>query len=455
MQYTTNIVPYLQEENSQNDSKDGLKQILSAFPSGTELVNVTTDSEDDSNRGDTPRNFKTQESALDSFLIDDDDSDAGIKMLACFSPAEECPVVMDDTTSEPEKAAVNSARQSEENDDTCYNNTTATTLESSTCDINSDVGDKNTSGALETPDRISSLESSDVDSLPSAEESNVLKKKKERTGSFKLIKKNGSLKIVDTSETPVTTEDVKKARLVKTQSLKGETNSSSGELASDSADAREVLENTMSEAKSFNEEFKNVCDDIATLEKLVDSENEANVDDMGEDSVDSGAVVISIDPSKQNVPILNLEGGTTSELPTDEVGDSVMEGDIKEGIDDMDTASASNKRKQPTKILLGKRYSLDNDTALLSPEDNIVELRNFKDNGSFKIRPLPVSAETEALTSTAEGTDGQEEIIATPLPPPRTTSGRLVYSGSFSPGEMKSGFVNSLHYKQAVCECKG
>lgn len=443
---------FVQRSGSRDDdSKDGLKEILLAFPSGTELVSVTTDSEDDSNRGDTPRkNFRNgEESLLDSSLLEDeDDSDTGLKMLACFSPEGECPVVVDDTTSEQEKADVKIVHESGKNDDKLSNGTNAPLLESSLDEVsahaNSDLSDINNAGLLDSI-RGLPLESTSVDSSSSNEEKNNLDKK--RSGSFRLIKSNGSLKIV--SETTVTKEDVKEARL-KMQSVKGESSwSSSSQSVSNSTDADKVLQSAVSEAKTINEEFKTICADIASLDKATsedakgaDSEHDARVEGGGNGSVDSGAVLISVDSSvseKQKMPTLNLEGVTVNESATEETGDCAMtEGKVNKR-DEEDLIPFNNKKKQRPKVMLGKRYSLDTETNLLSPEDNTIELRNFGNSGSFKNRPSPCVS-TEAQTTSAEATavDGLEDTTATPLPPQRKISGRLIHSESFSPGMMKS-----------------
>ena len=442
---------FVQRSGSRDDdSKDGLKEILLAFPCGTELVSVTTDSEDDSNRGDTPRkNFRNgEESLLDSSLLEgEDDSDTGLKMLACFSPEGECPVVVDDTTSEQEKADVTIVHESGKNDDKLNNGTNAPLVESSLDEVsahdNSDLSDSNNAGLLDSIDGMP-LQSTSVDSSSSNEEKNNLDKK--RSGSFRLIKSNGSLKIV--SETTVTKEDVKEARL-KMQSVKGESSwSSSSQSVSDSTDTEEVLQSAVSEAKTINEEFKAICDHIASLDKATsenakgaDSEHDARVDGGGNDSVDSGAVLISVDSSvseKQKMPTLNLEGVTVNESATEETGDCASEGKVNTR-DEEDLIPLNNKKKQRPKVMLGKRYSLDTETNLLSPEDNTIELKNFGNSGSFKNRPSPCVS-TEAQTTSAEATtvDGLEDSTATPLPPQRKNSGRLIHSESFSPGMMKS-----------------
>lgn len=370
-------------------------------------------------------------------------------MLAFFSPQSECPVVTDDTNQE--KTAVDSVAESSKIGNNFYNDDARTSnlAESPEGEIlnkDSDHSEKDTSVLLDTDDTANGIssESANLESQPSEDEDNIIVK---RTGSFRLIKNNGLLKVIDTSETPVTKEDVRQARLLKTQSLKG-TDIDSGENF-DSTGAREVLESAVSKAKTFKEELKNVCADIATLEKMsreeksADSESEANREDVGEDIVDSGvkAVIIPVDSMalSEQKPVLKLEGMTINESATEELGDSATEGETEGSVDDVDSSSSNNKRKQwPKRLPLGKRYSLDTGTALLSPEDDFhVELTNFENTNSVKRRLSPVS--TEAQTSTAEAkVDGQEdEAIATPSPPPRTVSGRksLTYSGSFSPGK--------------------
>lgn len=372
-------------------------------------------------------------------MLDREESDAGLKMLACFSPESGCPVVMDDTSIDQETTVVNSLTESSEIEDNATK--TPTALASFAGEIkheDSEASDNNSAAVLDGGDTTDGIpsESPNVDSLPSGEENNVIVK---RAGSFRLIKSNGLLKVIDTSETPMTKEDVKKAKLVKNQSLKSDEVDSGGEPASDSTEAKEALQSAVSEAKAFEEELKNVCADIATLDRVstddaksIDSESDANRDDLWEDTVDSGAVVVSVDSIK---PVVKLEGVTINETVADETGDSATEGETEESVDGVDSSSSNNKRKQrPKRLPMGKRYSLVTETALLSPEDKMrVELTNFGNTGSFKGHPAAVS--TEAQASAAEATvDGQEKnAIITPSPPPRTKP--LTYSGSFSPGE--------------------
>lgn len=417
-----------------------MNAILSAFPCGTEVVSVTTDSEDDSNRGDTPTNKLKNTEQVDSSLLDSDESDAGVKMLACFTAYSECPVVVDDSTTDQQKTLVNSLNGSAQIADNVYNNNERNTAEvGSSADmikdrdtICSDNKDSAVVSVIGDTNDATSLESTELDSPSSDGENNIVVK---RTGSFRLIKNNGLLKIVDTSETPVTSEDVKKAKLLKTQSLKSTKIDNDDKPACKGTEAREVLQNAVTESKAFKEEFKNVCTNIATLERMsmesdinsADSEIEAN----GKGNLDSGGVVISVNnmASSEQKPILKLAGMTTNESTTDAVDRGSTENDGEQSVDDVDNASSGDKEKQrPKRLQMGNRYSLDQESSLLSPEDVArVELTNFADTGSFKVRAA------------------QQD---TPTPPPRNVPGsqRLTYSGSFSPGKMTTMGMHFLPY---------
>lgn len=416
-----------------------MNAILSAFPCGTEVVSVTTDSEDDSNRGDTPTNKLKNTEQVDSSLLDSDESDAGVKMLACFTAYSECPVVVDDSTTDQQKTLVNSLNGSAQIADNVYNNNERNTAEvGSSADmikdrdtICSDNKDSAVVSVIGDTNDATSLESTELDSPSSDGENNIVVK---RTGSIRLIKNNGLLKIVDTSETPVTSEDVKKAKLLKTQSLKSTKIDNDDKPACKGTEAREVLQNAVTESKAFKEEFKNVCPNIATLERMsmesdinsADSEIEAN----GKGNLDSGGVVISVNnmASSEQKPILKLAGMTTNESTTDAVDRGSTENDGEQSVDDVDNASSGDKKKRSKRLQMGNRYSLDQESSLLSPEDVArVELTNFADTGSFKVRAA------------------QQD---TPTPPPRNVPGsqRLTYSGSFSPGKMTTMGMHFLPY---------
>ena len=435
-----------------------MNAILSAFPCGTEVVSVTTDSEDDSNRGDTPRNKLKNTEQVDSSLLDSDESDAGVKMLACFTANSECPVVVDDSTTDQQKTSVNSLNGSAQIADNVYNNNERNTAEvGSSADmikdkdtICSDNKDSAVVSVIGDTKDATSLESTEPDSPSSDGENDIIVK---RTGSFRLIKNNGLLKIVDTSEMPVTSEDVKKAKLLKTQSLKSTKIDNDDKPACKGTEAREVLQNVVTESKAFKEEFKNVCANIATLGRMsmesdfnsADSEIEAN----GKGNLDSGGVVISVNnmASSEQKPILKLEGMTTNESTTDAVDGGSTGNDGEQSVDDVDNTSSGDKKKQrPKRLQMGNRYSLDQESSLLSPEDVArVELTNFADTGSFKVRAS--SDSTEGHGSTAEMTmDGGQQD--TPTPPPRNVPGsqRLTYSGSFSPGKMTTTGMYFLPY---------
>lgn len=391
-----------------------------------------------------------------NIMGDNDEVDAGKQILSFFPPSE-CPVIVDITANDADYTAGNRVTESAKvEDQSCNDERTSAEVPSTADEVNSNQvknesvtdtvnSDHTTTGSLtESPD----LESNDD------QESFPVK----RTGSFRLINNNGVLKVIDSGETPVTTENVKEAKLLKTKSLKGaSTDGDVDKSNSDSAEARKQLGNTMSEAKTLDKEFQNVCKNIATLERMSEddversnkSENKGSKDDLVESSQDSSAVIITVDSmtSAEQKPEITLEGVTMGESATDDQDDngSVRKGEINGRTDETDSSSSSNTKKQrPKRLVNTKRYSLDTESALLSPEDDVlVELTNFGSNNSLKSdeSASPSESQTDIVKMS---TDGQQFEEATPCPPPRPLSGRhknLTYSGSFnSAGEMKSNF---------------
>lgn len=402
-----------------------MNEILSAFPSGTELVSVTTDSEDDSNKGETPRGNLKNTERLESSLFDGDESDAGLKMLACFSPKSECPVVMDYTSTEQKKSASDLPVDSDYVD----NNDSAGEVYK-----DPDISDNDTVAQLDVSDTAvkESVKYTNSEIPPSDVETVVFK----RTGSFRLVKNNGLLKIVDTTETPVMSEDVKKANILKTHSYEVAENGSYDGPGSDSEEAKEVLKNAVSESKALKDEFRSLCDNIAALERMSTGNSETETND--EDSVDSGGIIINVDSMtfSEQKPTLKVTGVTTNDSATDDVELSTGEIDEEGSIDNAD----STKKHRPKRLPVGKRYSLDTGTALLSPEDDIcAELKNFTNTGSFKVQaPVSTNGQTSNEEVTTDGVQ-EENAAALPAPPPRGVGGRgqrLNYSESFSPGEL-------------------
>lgn len=431
-------------------------------------MSVTTDSEDDSNKGDSLNNtFKTTEESLTendpsplNIMDDHDEIDAGEQILSYF-PQSECPVIVDVAANDSvpcntdgKMLTVSAKGEDKSSDGGRTSVDVAATDNFVTSSMNADhQGAENVSvtdeiNADQTETETSVMESPDQDNRD---------RPVKRTGSFRLINNNGVLKVVDSGETPVTTENVKEARLLKTKSLKAmSTVSDDDQLKSDSAEARKQLDSAMSEAKALDKEFQNVYKNIATLEKTVDvegvektveSKNEGNNSDLVDGEQDSGAVIIRVNSmsSGEQRPKIALEGATTNESTTDKQEDSTREGETNESTDDADGSLSSNIKKQrPKRLVNTKRYSFGTESALLSPEDeNHVELTNFGSSNSIKSDESAASSASDSQTDIVKvSTDGQQPDEVTPSPPPRQFSGRhktLTYSGSFNhAGEVKS-----------------
>ena len=472
---------FKQDQDSDQDTctfKDGVEEILSAFPNNyfTQIVSVTTDSEDDSNKGDSLNNtLKTTEESLAennfsplNIMSDEDENDTGEQILSHF-PQSECPVIVDITGNDPALSIdgntgpvlAKDKYRSIDDERTLADDTT--TLEGVV--LTEDSGHQGTENvsvteAVEADHQICKnvtvSDTVDADQIraESVMEVDVQERKEqpiERTGSFRLINNDGVLKVVDSGKTPVTTENVKEARLLKTKSLKGaSTKNGVNQSESDSAEARKQLGNTVSEVKELDIEFQNVCKNIAALERMTsvegvekttETEGEANKGDLVDGDQDSGTVIISIVSmtTAEQRPEIRLEGSTTTESMTDEQEDSAQEHEINGVTDETDTSSSNTTKKRPKRLQNTNRYSLGTESALLSPEDdNLVELTNFGSSSSIKSNESPVStsdSQTDIVSTVS--TDGQQNEEATPSPPPRTPFGRhknLMYSGSFNCG---------------------
>ena len=434
-------------------------------------MSVTTDSEDDSNKGDSLNStFKTTEESSSennfsplNIMSDEDENDAGEQILSHF-PQSECPVIVDITGNDPVLSTDGNAvsvltkdkYKSIDNERTSVDD--ATTVDGDV--LATDSGHQSVlSGEadLQSHENMSVSDTVDADQTRTESEMEVdVQENKEqpveRSGSFRLINNNGVLKVIDSGKAPVTTENVKEARLLKTKSLKG-TSIGNGDdrFESDSTEARRQLGNTMSEVKELDKEFQNVCKDIAALERMTsvegventtEIESEANKGDLVDGDQDSATVIIRVDSmtSVEQRHEIRLDGVTTTEAMTDEQDDSAQEHEIKGVSDETDSSSSTTTKKQrPKRLVNGKRYSFGTESALLSPEDdNHVQLTNFGSTGSIKSDESPVStsdSQTDIVSTVA--TDGQQTEEVTPSVPPRTPSGRnknLGYSGSFNVG---------------------
>lgn len=455
-------------------------------------MSVTTDSEDDSNKGDSLNStFKSTEESLAennfsplNIMSDEDENDAGEQILSHF-PQSECPVIVDITGNDPVSNADGKAvslltkdkYKSIDDERTLADD--ATTVDGDV--LTNDSGHQSAhSVCLTEPlevnhqshEDVSVSDTVDADQTrtESVTEIDVQENKEqpvERNGSFRLINDNGVLKVIDSCKTPVTTENVKEARILKTKSLKrASTENGDDQSESDSTEARRQLGNTVSEVKELDKEFQNVCKNIAALERMnsvegveetTETEGEVYKGDLVDGVPDSATVIISVDSmtSGEQRPEIRLDGVTTTESRTDEQEDSAQEVEIKGVRDETDSSfSTTTKKQRPKRLLNAKRYSLGTESALLSPEeDNHVELTNFGSSSSKKSDESPVStsdSQTDVVSTIS--TDGLQTDEATPSPPPRTPSGRnknLNYSGSFNIG----GRVQSSFLMKNVIKC--
>ena len=434
-------------------------------------MSVTTDSEDDSNRGDSLNStFKTtEESSTENnlsplnIMSDEDENDAGEQILLHF-PQSECPVIVDITGNDPvlntdgNTVSVIAKEKYKLVDDQRISADDATTVDGIVLAKDSGHQSAETVSVIEPVEadqqscvNISVSETVNTDQTRTEMEASGKENKEQpvkRTGSLRLINNNGVLKVIDSAKAPVMTENVKEARILKTKSLKGvSTENIVDQSESDSAEAKKQLGNTMTEVKELDKEFQNVCKSIAALgrmtsvdgsEKTTETEGEVNKGDLVDRDHDSGAVIITVDSmtSGEQRPEITLEGVTTTESTTEEQEDSARENEINGGTDETDSSPTTTTKKRPKRLLNAKRYSLGTESALLSPEDdNHVELTNFGSSNSIKSDESPVSA-SDPQTDIVS-TDGQQTEEATPSPPPRAPSGRhknLYYSGSFNFG---------------------
>lgn len=473
---------FKQDQDSEQDNctfQDGVEEILSAFPNNyfTQIVSVTTDSEDDSNKGDSFNSTSktSEESSVENnfsplnIMSDEDENDTGEQILSHF-PQSECPVIVAVTGNDPvlntngntgsvfakEKYKSIDAERASADDVTTVDGVVLV-------EDSGHQGAENVSVAEPMEADHQSCENMSVSDTLDADQTRTesvmevdIEENKERpverTGSFRLINNNGVLKVIDSGKIPIMTENVKEARLLKTKSLKGaSTENGVDQSESDSAEATKQLGNTVSEVKeSVDKEFQNVCKNIAALERMTsvegvekttETEGEVSKGNLVDGHQDSGTVIISVDSmtSGEQTPEIRLEDVTTTESTTAEEEDSARECEINGVTDETDTSSSNTTKKHPKRLLNAKRYSLGTESALLSPEDdNHVELTNFGSNNSIKSDESPVStSDSQTNVVSTVSTDGQQTEEATPSPPPRTPSGRpknLAYSGSFNVG---------------------
>lgn len=446
-------------------------------------MNVT-DSEDDSNKGDSLNSTaKTTQDSENSpsplnIMGDNDVVDGGKQILSSF-PQSECPVIVDITSNDSGTCNMdgNMATVSAKDDDKSADNERTSADNAAIVDVavlakDSDIQSPEDVSAADTTnadhqsvenvsvaDQINA-DQTKTDSGMESSDQEIEDRPVKRTGSFRLINNNGVLKVIDSGETSVTTENVKEARLLKTKSLKGilTVRGDDQSKSTDSDEAKKQLDNTVSEARELDKEFQNICKDIATLEKVivtegtektVESENEKNNRDVVDGEEDSGSVIIRVDSmssSAEQRPKINVEGFTVNESTTDEQEDLSREDQTNGSVDETSSSSSNIKRQRPKRLVNTKRYSFGTESALLSPEDDShVELTNFGSSNSIKSDGSGVLSASDSQTDIAKvSTDGQQpdEKEDTPSPPPRVFSGRhkpLTYSGSFNQtGEVKS-----------------
>lgn len=468
---------FQQDQDSEQDTcslKDGVEEILSAFPNNyfTQIVSVTTDSESDSNKGDSLNStFKTTEesSAENNFsplniMSDEDENDAGEQILSHF-PQSECPVIVDITGNDPvlntdgNTVSLVSKEKYKSIDDERTSADDATTVDMPVLAKDSGhqsvetVSDKEPVEVdYQSCENISVSDTVNTDETDSVMEAHDQENKEQpvkRTGSFRLVNNNGVLKVIDSDKILVTTENVKEARLLKSKSLKKVSIENGGDHSeSDSVEARKQLDSTLTQVNELDREFQNVCKHIAELdrmtsiegaEKTTETEGEASKGDLVDGDQDFGTVIISVDSmsSGEQRPKIRVEGDTTIESMTDEQEDSAQECEINGVMDGTDSSTTTKKR--PKRLANTKRYSFGTESALLSPEDdNHVELTNFGSSSSIKSDESPLStSDSQTDIASTVSIDGQQTEEATPSPPPRAPSGKqksLTYSGSFNVG---------------------
>lgn len=392
------------EEDFMSDSGDGLNEILSAFPSGTHLVSVTTDSEDDNNRGDTQRDSLKSTVQSKVLLFNGDESNAGVKMLACFSPKSECPIVLDDITSDLEKTASKSVTDTAVDQDFEGGSSLAEITHH-----DSDHREKDSAVLFGSDDELDGpFKESSVPNSTLADPKNITGDVI-KSGSCPLIQNNGSdAGTTHTGETILMSGDVRKAEILKIKSLK---------------------------------------------DALIGSECDLgkNVEFLQTDSVEPGTFVRILDSDEQKSD-LKLPGVTVDESTTECAGDRISTIDGA-GVDHVDNAASRSdirKKQKPKKLTIGKRYSLDSETGLvLSPEDDTAaELMNFVSKGSFNEGTdefVSKGDQASEVKVTIDGGQGEVTPSST-LPFSRNSFGRhrLGYSESFSPGDVRVHVVSTL-----------
>ena len=469
---------FQQDQDSEQDTcslKDGVEEILSAFPNNyfTQIVSVTTDSESDSNKGDSLNStFKmTEESSAENnfsplnIMSDEDENDAGEQILSHF-PQSECPVIVDITGNDPvlntdgNTVSLVSKEKYKSIDDERTSGDEAATVDGLV--LAKDSGHRSVETVSDTEpveadhqscENISVSDTVNTDETDGVMEAHDQENKEQpvkRTGSFRLVNDNGVLKVIDSDKIPVTTENVKEARLLKSKSLKKVSIENGGDHSeSDSAEARKQLDSTLTQVNELDREFQNVFKNIAELdrmtsiegaEKTTETEGEASKGDLVDGNQDFGTVIISVDSmsSREQRPKIRV-GDTTIGSMTDEQEDSAQECEINGVMDGTDSSSSTTTKKRPKRLANTKRYSLGTESALLSPEDdNHVELTNFGSSSSIKSDESSLStSDSQTDIASTVSIDGQQTVEATPSPPPRAPSGKhksLNYSGSFNVG---------------------
>ncbi|PFX21648.1 Guanine exchange factor for Rac 30 [Stylophora pistillata] len=439
-----------------------VEEILSAFPGFTQIVNVTTDSEDDSNKGDSLTNtFKTVEDSTrenEGFPLNimSDDDDDGIQMLSHFPPSV-CPVMVEITANDSIDDGNSSKQSSKVEGESCDDQRTlaVSTKDEMVPTSNSDQGGENVSDTINYPTKNALLEESHDTKIVDDLESQPVK----RTGSFCLINNEGVLKVVDTGQTPVNTENGKDAKLLETNGREV-ISPDSRVVQSNSDKARKQLGETISETSDLDKEFQNVCKNIEKLEMMsehnVESSdeftNETSKDSSGQNREDSKAMVIVVDSmvSTEQTTKLEIKGVTINESASEDCVDGQKDEEINESKEDINTRSpVLVAKRHPKRLLNITRYSLDTQSALLSPEDDApVELKKIQNSGSFKrggSSALASESEADGRSPDGQSPDGQQHDKVTPSPPPRGTTNKkpLGHSSSFN-----TAAVRQLHQRE-------
>ena len=404
-------------------------------------MNVTTDSEDDSNKGDSLNNtFKTMEDSTGenkasplNIMSDSEEDDAGRQMLSHFPPSE-CPVIVDITTNDSIGVGNSSKQSPKAEDEACNDKGTSavSTKDDMVSTRNSDQSDENVflTDAMNSNSTITNLmeESCDTKIVDDLESQPV-----ERTGSFPLISNNGVLKVADTGQTPVSTGNGNEV-------MSPDRNAEQ----SHSDEARKKLGETISETLDLDKEFRNVYKYIEKLEMMSENNvessneftNETSKDDSGQNGEDSKTMVIAVDGtvSTEQTTHCKIKCVVTNESTMDDCVDGRNDKEVNESEEGIDTPSPVLAKRRPRKLRNPKGYSFETESGLLSPEDDVhVELKKIQNSGSFKRDGSSVLASE----SEADGMspDGQQHDEVTPSPPPRVIAAQsknLRYSLSFN-----------------------